>query len=142
MTYNPRTYIQQMTELAQRVADLLGTDWTASGQIVKHVSGATVLLIRGLVVAADNSQRWYIPEDATAEQIAELAQRVLPTSRTYWLVEYGTDTEGWQPAYYSEFDTLEAAETYCQTWTQPAGFNDDLRISQVTVQIIKRMKRN
>lgn len=60
-------------------------------------------------------------------------------TKIFWLTEYGDDSEGWQPTYYSEHITQAAAELYCsQIRTLVDG---DLRISEVTVKRVKTIKR-
>jgi len=53
-------------------------------------------------------------------------------TRTYWLVEYSEDLVDWEPCYYSEFDTLPAAQNYAAQWPN----RSTLRISKVTVEVI------
>jgi hypothetical protein len=74
--YNPRTWVQDRKDEATKLAELLGSDWTADGMIVKHSNGSVGLMGRGLAVRFDNSVRVDIPETATIEEIAAILTEV------------------------------------------------------------------
>lgn len=137
MTHNPRTYIQQLAAEAADIVGQLGEGWSHEGAVITHdPSGAKVLLLTQVAVAPDNALRINLEGMSTA-QIVAAARKVAP--RTTWLTEYGSDEGGWEPTYYAEHDTQEAAERYCgQVAQYVAG---DLRISKVSKQIVKVIAR-
>jgi hypothetical protein len=54
------------------------------------------------------------------------------TANPFWLVEYSEDMVDWEPCYYSEFETLAAAQNYANQWPN----NSTLRITKVTREVI------
>lgn len=137
MTYNPRTYIQDLAAEAARIVAKLGEGWSNEGAIITHnPSGAKVLLLTQVAVAPENALRINL-EGMTEDEIVAAARKVAPT--TYWLVEYGSDEGGWAPTRYDRHDNLAAAER----WAMDAipYVDGDIRISQVTAQIVKQIAK-
>jgi hypothetical protein len=136
MTYNPRTYIQQLAAEAADIVAQLGQGWTHEGAIIRHESGAVILLLNQVAVAPENVRRVSL-EDMTTAQIVAVARTIAPT--TYWLTEYGDDEGGWEPTYYAEHESEQAAERYCDQVAQYVA--GDLRISKVVKQVVSYRKR-
>lgn len=131
MQYNPRTYMQDLANEAAAIVAKLGKGWSHEGAIIRHESGAVVLLLTQVAVAPENALRINL-EGMSLDEIVAAARKVAPV--TYWFTEYGSDEEGWQPTYYCEHDSQEAAERYCsQVIDSVAG---DLRISKVIRQTL------
>lgn len=131
MKYNPRTYLQDLANEAAQIVATLGEGWSHEGAIIRHESGAVVLLMTQVAVAPENALRINL-EGMTTDEIVAAARKVAPV--TYWFTEYGSDEEGWQPTYYSEHRSLADAERYCnQVIDSVAG---DLRISKVIRQTL------
>ena len=137
MTYNPRTYIQDLADEANRIVLKLGAGWSHVGAIITHdESGAKVLLMTQVAVAPDNSLRINL-EGMTEDEIVGAARKVAPV--TYWLTEYGSDEGGWAPTRYDRHATRELAEAYAADVI--AYVDGDIRISKVTAQTVKMMSR-
>ena len=137
MTYNPRTYMQDLADEANRIVLKLGAGWSHVGAIITHdPSGAKVLLMTQVAVAPNNALRINL-EGMTEDEIVEAARKVAPT--TYWLTEYGSEEGGWAPTRYDRHASFELAQAYAADVI--AYVDGDIRISQVTAQIVKVMTK-
>lgn len=136
MTYNPRTYLQDLANEAGRIVLKLGAGWSHEGAIIRHESGAVILLITQVAVAPNNALRINL-EGMTEDEIVAAGRKVAP--ETYWLTEYGSDQEGWLPTRYDRHDSEELAQAYADSVVQYV--DGDLRISKVTRQTTKVMTR-